>query len=304
VHSESLNNVTLPGSARQRTLLREGPLVSVIIPTYNRPTLLDYALESVQRQTYRNIETIVVIDGGPTLEMLASKYPNVRFLHMAVNDSVTSCNTAFTQSNGEYIAFLNDDDLFLPDHVAELVTALERSGEAVAHGDVLTAFLRGNDEEWLLYGFESNMSRVVELTSILVSNQIGMTSCMFRHDCIQDGTPFEEAVPLYRDYALWLRLASEFTFVHVERITSCYTIRNSGTQQQSTLWYDKALRSYEVLYRQYPIQGRPLIDRRRREVLQSVTSGHMGIATARPAGDVHEVVWPLWKPGLGKNPGI
>lgn len=274
-------------------LLNDGPLVSIVIPTLDRPAMLRDALTSIRAQTYRNVETIVVVDGGPRLDAMAVDFPEVCFIHMPENNPLHSSNTAFSRSSGEYVTFLNDDDVYFPHHVASLVTALERSGESVAHGDVLTAFLRGGGDRWQLYGFESNMSRATSVSGFLVGNMIGMTSCLFRRKCITDGIAFEEAVPLYRDYALWLRLAVEYDFVHVERLTSCYTIRNDGAAQQSNVFYDKALRSYEVLYDLYPVPDRPSLLRERARVLQSVTEERMRLK-AQPAGEVQPVNWPLW----------
>ena len=272
--------------------LVDGPRVSVIIPTYDRPAMLAWALESVARQRYKNIETIVAVDGGPRLDAIAERFPGVRFIYMPENDSVASCNTAYAQSTGTYVTFLNDDDLFFPHHVSALVGALERSQGSVAHGDVLTAFLEGDGAQWKLLGFESNMSRAVELRNLLVGNQIGMTSCLFRRDCIEDEQPIDRRIPLYQDYGLWLRLAADYDFVHVDRITSCYTIRNQGTQQQSRMWYDRAVKSYEVLYERYPVDTRPALQSQRRSVMQAVVAGKMGISDARPAVECSPVAWP------------
>lgn len=273
--------------------LCEGPLASIIIPTLDRPVLLRYALQSCRQQTYRNVETIVVVDGGPRLDSLAQEFPEVRFIHMAENNPVVSTNTAFAATHGKYVTMLNDDDLFFPNHIASLVTALERSGGSVAHGDVLTAYLRGSDDEWLVYGFESNMNEAVDRTSLLVNNKIGATSVMFRKDCFPDGDPFDASIPLYRDYELWLRLALRFDLIHVENITSCYTTRNQGSGQQSIMWLDQAAQAYKTIYGRYPVVNRPLIEQRRAQTIQAVEHGVAGPVTA-PAGQVTPVVWPLF----------
>lgn len=271
-------------------LLRDGPLASVVIPTLDRPVLLRYALESCRRQTYRNIETIVVVDGGPHLEALEADFPEVRFLYMPENNPVVSTNTAFALAKGKYVTLLSDDDLFFPDHVAALVSALERSDAAVAHGDVLTAFLSGDDRAWSAYGLESNMSRAVEPSALLIANRIGATSAMIRKSCLSD-KPFDATIPLYRDYALWLELSQRYDFVHVERITSCYTIRNQGAGQQSTMWHDQAVAAYEAIYTRYPVPGRPTIEQQRAQMRQSVRSGGTALA-GQPAMQIRPLAWP------------
>lgn len=271
-------------------MLDEGPLATIVIPTLDRPVLLRYALESCRRQTYRNVETIVVVDGGPRLPSLEAEFPEVRFLYMPENDPVASTNAAYALAEGEYVTLLSDDDLFFPDHVAALVTALERSGAAVAHADVLTAFLRGDDREWLAYGLESNMSRAVDPSSLLVANRIGATSAMIRRSCLS-AAPFDASIPLYRDFALWLGLSAAHDFVHVERITSCYTIRNQGAGQQSTMWHDQAVAAYEAIYQRYPVSERPMVQQQRAQMLAFVRAGGTALA-GEPAMQIAPVKWP------------
>lgn len=268
------------------------PLVSIIIPTYDRPTLLRIALDSVFAQSYRNIETLVVIDGGPPLDAVAADYPTVTFLQMPENDGVRSMNTAFANVSGKYLTILNDDDIFFPNHVASLVETLETSGAAVAHADVLTAFLRGSDGNWQVYGFESNMSQAAPATNFLLYNPVGLTSCMFRRDCIIDGMLIDPTLAYYFDYGLWLRLVSKFDFIHVERITSCYTIRNQGAEQQSIMWADLGLDAYRDIYRRYPAADRPLIQQRRAEMLESFARNGTRPST-QPAAEIVPVPWPL-----------
>lgn len=270
-----------------------GPLVSIVLPTLDRPKMVREAIESIERQTYRNIQPIVVIDGGPSLAHLEPLFPRVRFIHMSANDPIASTHAAFAAATGEYIAILNDDDLFFPDHVAALTAALERSGAHVAHADVMTAFLRGTDDDWTLYGVESNMSRAVDASSLLVSNQIGATSTMFRRSCLEGRDPFDATIPYYRDYELWLRLALKYDFVHVERITSCYTIRNQGAKQQSVMWRDQTVVAYEAIYKRHPIENRPLLAQRREQIMHAAHIGQMDLQ-AQPAGEVQPVPWPLW----------
>lgn len=273
--------------------LTDGPRVSVILPTLDRRDMIQEAIQSMERQTYRNVEPVIVIDGGPSLADLEPLYPRVRFIHMPENNPVVSTNTAFAAATGAYIAILNDDDLFFPDHIAALVSALERSGADVAHADVMTAFLRGSEGDWTMYGVESNMSRATSAGAFLVSNQIGATSGMFRRTCIEGDEAFDASIPYYRDYELWLRLSLKFDFIHVERITSCYTIRNQGAKQQSVMWSDQTVRAYEALYERYPTPDRPLIQQRREQILVAARSGQMDLASA-PAAEITPVKWPLW----------
>lgn len=284
----------LPSTARwlepDESLLSDGPLVSIIMPTFDRPALLQHALESCARQSYRNVETIVAAGGGARFDVLAAMYPAVRWVHLEENVPAASMNAAFAAAAGEYVTVLNDDDLFFPHHVATLVSALERSGGAAAHADVLTAYLRGDDEQLSLYGFESNMSRSADASSLLVANRIGATSAMIRRSCLPDQL-LDMSIPYYRDYALWVGLAVQHDLIHVERITSCYTIRNRGAAQQSTTGHGKAVEAYEAIYARYPAPERPAIQQQRAQMLASVRAGGTALV-AEPAMQIDPVQWP------------
>lgn len=269
----------------------DGPLVSIVIPTFDRPVLLRYALESCRRQTYKNLEVIVAVGGGKRYDELCAEFPHVRFIHLDDNVPAASMNAAYSEAAGEYVAILNDDDLYFPNHVELLVSALERSGAMVAHGDVLTAFLRGDDAQWDLYGFESNMARAADPSALLVANYIGAMSGMIRRSSI-GSTLYDMKIPLYRDYALWLRLAQRYDFIHVERITSCYTIRNHGMQQQTQMTSQRAAETFRAIYDAFPVEERPHIEQQRAQQLQTVAQSTTFTSWSEPAGHISPVPWP------------
>ncbi len=270
------------------------PLVSVLIPTFDRKDLLVHALESVRRQEYKNIETIVAVDGGPRVDDLADSYSDVRFMYNETNDIYATAKMAFAATHGIYVNFLNDDDLFFPNHISSLVAALERGTSAVAHADVITAYLRGNAESgWELYGVDSSLSSSADPTELLITNRIDMISCMFRRELIADGTPFDPAIPYFGDYSMWLTFLRAHDFIHVPKITSCYTVRNGGVHQQSITWSDKRVAGFEALYAREPVNNRPILQHRRGQHLNAVKTGAIGLPQAPPA-TVPLSCWPPW----------
>ena len=112
------------------------PLVSVIIPTYRRPDTLDIAINSVLEQTYINVEVIVVDDNNPESEgrkltenkMLPfANNPRVIYLKHEKNKNGSAArNTGARFSKAKYIAFLDDDDIFLPTKIQNQVEQLEK----------------------------------------------------------------------------------------------------------------------------------------------------------------------------------
>ncbi len=103
-----------------------GPLVSVIIPTFKRPELLAKAVASAQAQTWANLEIIVVGDCDPTLA-LASSPPGLRVINLPQNHGAGGAvprNVGIQAAQGNFIAYLDDDNEWTPDHVASIMTAI------------------------------------------------------------------------------------------------------------------------------------------------------------------------------------
>lgn len=112
-------------------------LVSVIIPTYNRPLYLDRAIKSVLNQIYNNIEIIVVDDNGGNYEVqdktkaiidMFSNYPNVRYIRNKCNmGGAQSRNEGVKNANGKYISFLDDDDVYDKNKISDQMKVLLRN---------------------------------------------------------------------------------------------------------------------------------------------------------------------------------
>jgi glycosyltransferase involved in cell wall biosynthesis len=110
-----------------------GPLVSIITATYNRSNVLRYAIESVLRQTFTRWELWVVGDActDDTAEVVgAFADPRIHFVNLDQNvgDQSGPNNEGFRRSRGRFIAYLNHDDLWLPDHLETALAALEETG--------------------------------------------------------------------------------------------------------------------------------------------------------------------------------
>ena len=111
-----------------------GPLVTVVIPTYRRPALLTGAVRSALGQDYRNLEVIVVGDGCPDLDAMVFDDPRVRILNLPTNHGAGGAlprNYGIMLAAGEIVAYLDDDNEWLPDHVSSIYEAMRAAGAAV-----------------------------------------------------------------------------------------------------------------------------------------------------------------------------
>jgi len=115
------------------------PLVTVIIPSFNRPNMLKEALMSVLSQSYQNYEIIVINDGGIDVKDIIASIDtdrNIIYLQHEENRGLPAArNTGIRAAGGKYIAYLDDDDIYYPNHLETLVKHLEGNDFKVAYTD-------------------------------------------------------------------------------------------------------------------------------------------------------------------------
>ena len=129
--------------------MADRPLITIVTATYNRSRVLAHAIESVQRSTIDDWEHLIVGDActDDTAEVVAGIGDSrVTFTNLPVNAGEQSAanNDGLRRARGRYVAYLNHDDLYFPDHLASAVTALERTGADFVWSPLLV-LLPGDD---------------------------------------------------------------------------------------------------------------------------------------------------------------
>lgn len=182
------------------------PLVTVYMPTCNRESLLARALTSLVAQTYSNIEVIVVNDGSSdnTLAVLDEFKHRLNLRVISNPHSLGACasrNKAIMAASGEFITGLDDDDEFLPEHIATLV----------AHYSPNLSFVSSSLVE---VKQDFSIARtldcgVISLDDLLYYNKVGnQVFCKREH--LQAIGGFDENLPAFQDHDCWLRLCERF----------------------------------------------------------------------------------------------
>ncbi|MCL4533651.1 MAG: glycosyltransferase [Bacteroidetes bacterium] len=231
------------------------PLVSVIIPTYNRPDRLKLAVESVLRQTYPNFEVIVVNDGGPAAEeAIKESYGGGRvwYVHVGRNlERSAARNLGLRLARGKYIAYLDDDDFYEPQHLETLVEALEASGAQVAYTDARRLWEFKEGDGYVVKRVDQPYSRDFESDAMLVSNYVPILCVMHARSCVEQTGLFDEQLTVYEDWEFFIRLSRKFTFEHVPRVTCAFTHRVDGTSTTSHPRGREFPRVAEAVHRRY-----------------------------------------------------
>lgn len=231
IHCQNMERLSAPAP-------ESGPLVSVILRTQNRPSLLALAVQSVVRQTYANVEMVVVNDGGEDVEELvrglASGTGVTYIRHEHPRGRGHAANAGLTAARGLYLNFLDDDDILYPNHIETLVQALEMSNEKIVYGSVLSAFFTGPPEK------EGSCARKIlnhdvdfDPDRLLFQNYIPIMSVLFHRDVLQRIGMFQTDMELFEDWDFWIRASRTYSFRHVPEVTAEYRFYGSTSTEES-----------------------------------------------------------------------
>lgn len=227
-------------------------LVSVVIPTQNRSEVLKRAVNSALNQTYKNIEVIVVSDNSTdstdeVMEKIKREFNNVFYFSYSPSKGGNYArNLGISHSKGKYIAFLDDDDEWLPEKIQKQLNVFEKDENM---GLVCTGQTYINDDNGTSYKkfFEPSYDCSKE---ILKSNVIGPTiTVMVKKDILQSAGLFDVRLPAKQDYDLWIRICQITKIGFVKEPLVNYHNSNKGGQISHN--YQKYLKANEILDEKY-----------------------------------------------------
>ncbi len=247
----------------ERQALPDEPLVSVIVPTWNRPELLQDALSSLVAQSYPNWEAVVVNDAGVDVEALvaaADPHGRIRPLRHATNQGLSAArNTGIRLSRGEILCYLDDDDRFLPDHLETVVAAFREHPEVelvYTEAEYVTERIENGkrielDRATPFSGLEYSLER------LHVSNYIPVNTWAHRRSLLKriEGG-FDTSLPALEDWDMLLRLARATVPRHLPCRTVEVRVRPGVAGDNMSQREKKDFPAlYEKLYRRYPLAG-------------------------------------------------
>ena len=200
------------------------PSVSVVVSHYDRSAWLAEALDSISVQTFRSFEVIVVSDGGPLREL-----SGVRVIRHSERRGVAAArNTGVQAARGERIAYLDDDDLWVPDHLSRLSAALD-AGPELAYGDALVVRLspgEGPPREWPVRD-QLVLAVPFDYADLARDDFVVPGGMMHTRALYERVGPFDETLFVSDDWDWLLRAAALVNFVRVPEVV--VTVRIHGT---------------------------------------------------------------------------
>jgi GT2 family glycosyltransferase len=218
-------------ASRRESPVAESPLVSILIRTSGRPQWLRHALASCAEQTHANLE-VVVIEGGagicrPVVDEFAARLAIRYHATGEPTGRARNGNLALAMARGEWLNFLDDDDLLFADHVEVTLAAARRAGLPGAYALAWETHTRVLDRGEARYEEVHHATRHAQPFDRMVlwhHNYLPIQSVIFHRRLYERHGGFDEAMDQLEDWNLWTRYTLEDDFVLVEKTTSKYRV--------------------------------------------------------------------------------
>jgi glycosyltransferase involved in cell wall biosynthesis len=190
-------------------ITKRNPLVSVIIPTYNRGWIIKEAIDSILAQDYTEFELIVVDDGSTdhTSDVLDSYGDDIKVLFQKNKGVSAARNRGIAEASGKFIAFLDSDDLWLPQKLTVQIEFFNQTPDAL---------ICQTEEVWIRNGLRVNPKKRHKKPSGMIFNPslelclVSPSAVMIRRSLFGRVGKFDETLPACEDYDLWLRISCRF----------------------------------------------------------------------------------------------
>jgi glycosyltransferase involved in cell wall biosynthesis len=264
-------------------LQREARKVSIVIPFYNDRDTIDEAVLSACAQYHRNTEIVIVNDGSPLadadtiMQQLCKCDPRVRVIYKKNGGLSSARNYGVQNATGEYVLFLDADNVLRPDYAGTAVEILERNPELVFAVPHVQFFDGTTGSQIGVY----NPIPFDRATGLLI-NRFGDAGAMFRRSVfVEGGIAYDELLTAYEDWALWMDLQRKGLRGEViPRILYHYRVRHVSMVRQEGFSNHKELMGL-LVDRHFPV-----VDPREKDVLVTLfqIAGHAinGIMHGRP----------------------
>lgn len=211
--------------------LKTKPLVSIVVRTCGRPSILRETLISLRNQTYKNIEVVVVEDGkNVSEEMIKNEFSDLNIVYKSTGDKAGRSavgNIGMDLASGKYLNFLDDDDLFYPDHVQVLVKELEENNFDIVYSTAFETPINVISKDPYVYEvcdkyvkFFGHFSKL----NLYKNNITPIQAVMFKKDVYKSCGGFDEKIDALEDWDLWIRFSLKYNFHYIDRTTSLYRV--------------------------------------------------------------------------------
>lgn len=216
------------------------PDISVVLPTHNRPYLLKEALASLCDQRGSGFEVIVINDAGCDVSAVVSEFSgrlDLRYVSLSQNRRLPAArNEGVRCARGRYLAYLDDDDRYLPDHLARLAERLDcRPGVGLVYADVLLVKQRRVGDGYRTFA-RRILAHEYDRATMLRDSFITPSAIMHRRECIEQVGGFDETLRwCYEDWDFLLRVGTRYVIERVAGASVVVRLRDDASNMSSVM---------------------------------------------------------------------
>ena len=196
-------------------------LVSVIIPTYNRDSVINRALKSVIKQTYKNIEILIIDDGSKddtcnVVKSFVNAHTNHTISYIKCNKNngaQYARNLGIAQAHGQWITFLDSDDEYLPNKIEVSLNYAKSRNYKVVHCDCfIVDYPTGNAKPLGVKKLEGNIFKC-----LLKSSGPVFPGLMVNKVCFESGFTFDESIVAHQEWDISIMLSRNYKFGFIDK---------------------------------------------------------------------------------------
>lgn len=212
------------------------PVVSVIVPVYKGRDFVARAVASARSQTYSRVEIVVVNDGSPDdSQRVLQPYldlPNVKYVEKSNGGVASARNAGLSVSTGEFVALLDQDDVWYPQKLERQVAVLSRHPEvALVHADV--TYIDADDA---VLPRNPYFPAAVEgrcFERFFMANPVMACTALFRRSVVDAVGGFDEAIRFSDDYDLWLRIVRHHAVAYIDEPLAMYRVHGDNESRKT-----------------------------------------------------------------------
>ena len=249
-------------------------MISVVIPTYNAAQFIAEAISSVLGQTYTDFEVIVIDDGSidNTSDIISNQFQNIGYFRIPNQGASKARNYGIQRARGEFVAFLDADDLWLPEKLEKQLDAFRRDPDLMMVFTDNRVFDSDGVKEPPFLKSERLMKGDV-VRNIFLYSRVTTSTVMVRKKVFDEVGLFEEGLKVAEDDNLWMRIALRYRIGLVDEVLVHYRNTENSLSRSPDKLFGGALKNVELIERKYPDLerrlGRPLIRRKKSDIYSS-----------------------------------
>jgi glycosyltransferase involved in cell wall biosynthesis len=205
-------------------------LVSIVIPVYNGEAYIEECLDSIFRQTVSNYEIIIVDDGSTdssVQKVLNINSDKICLIKQSNGGSAAARNNGIKNANGKWIAFLDADDLWMPEKLEKQLSAIKNSSWAYTDSFFLGEIYPKNTKTSDLAKFHTGSI----LEELVISNFIGTSTVLLERKLFEEVGYFDTSLRALQDWDLWLRVAKKHEIALVDEPLGYYRLHSSSVSR-------------------------------------------------------------------------